>query len=956
MKRLMHGVVWSASVALMMTSAAWAKTVMWTVAAGETKTFTQMEAGGEKVVEGDTIIKQGPGVLKVDSDHAIKCTIIVEEGVFNVAALKMGNNGTVTVRKGACLYFSGGTEKMLNGWAYHVEGEGTGMAPYLGAIVVNGNNNNGQLVNGTFNLTGDATFYTCENVVNNMFSGTSSASGGGPTFNMNNHTVTLKGAGTPASKFRSRWAWKIRSTGPFVIDGLAYLRHANSATTMDDYDPIIPEMKLVNGAVASLDGYYFTKVNQFDCAAGTSFGYSSAQPLALGAAGAYNATLKKVIGCPSVLSDTVLTIDQEFVVRGSDLAAGHKLSSVNALTFSSGCTLDVTELDELTFSKEGTVYTIAESQEAIVGTPILTGDAGSLFTIANTGTSVTITTKPNDGGAFLPGREYGAVNTAALATFCAEATDGMNVLLTKGDYYFTEDFDLSTLTARNVTISSTDHAATIHATLKLGAAQNVTISKINFAETSGPAVVANGTVGLTIADCTLTDVEGAWTDGRKYPFAALNVTDFELRNPTFVFTGDKHPWDGSAYFAGGSQTLDSWVRAGEWVVFVDPNDTKTGGDVGTAGINYVTNNNGLAASAYNGLKLRKIGGGTFDPNKGIDVLGIDGVIVAEGRYVERSDTHLGVAKKEVSVASGACLTVAGGSKTINGRTVNIEGTGLKADQPAVCFTGNSVWDKLASVTWNLTGDATMYDDVGNDANGNFLWVTFRMNDHALTLTGKAGGVYRIGRSCAWSGGGQMIVSGVKLMATPSGSGMTKPNTGAFTYTDGKRPKFVFRNDGAKAAIFAPESYEIQYLVSDVDFATSDCLFAPGKNDDVKNLPHPLAFSFHRFAGAPSFGENLESLTIENNYTIHADQLKAGEVLRLEKPLIFGNQAMVTIDDLAAYQKPVKMLIATAPAITGCPKADAAAKEAGWRVVKSANADGTDSLYLDSRRGLLIIFH
>ncbi|MDO5319490.1 MAG: hypothetical protein Q4G65_12750 [bacterium] len=951
MKRQLVGFMCGVLAVLVTSSTAWAKTVTWTVAAGETKTFTDMVNGGEDVVAGDTIIKKGPGILKVDSAHKIKCTVTVEEGVFHVTELVMGDGGTVTVKKGACLYVSGSTGQMLKSWTYNVEGEGTGTDPYLGAIVVNGSNGNGQLVYGTFNLTDDATFYTCKGIINYMFSGNSNKSG--PTLNMDSHTLTLKGPDTSA-KFRARWALNISKSGPIVVDGMVYSRHANSASTMDVYTPNIPVMKMVNGAIVSLDGYYFEKVNAFDAAAGTSFGYSSETTPKLGTAGAFKGTVQKVIGCPNVLSDTVLTIDKAFVVRGSDLAAGNKLSSVNALTFTDGCTLDVTELGELDYTP-GTVYTVAESQTSVVGTPTLVGDAANLFTVANTGTAITITAKPNAGGVFLPGEENAAANTATLATFCANATDGMNVLLSKGDYYFTEDFDLSAMTAKNVRIQSIDNAATIHAALKLGAAEAVTVSKVNFMGTAGPAVVANGTAGLTIADCKLTDVAGAWTDDKKYPYAVTGVTDFELLRPTYAFTGDdKHPWNGAAFFDGGTQTEKSQARTGEWVVFIDPNATDTGGATGWAGLDYVTNKNGLAASAYNGLKLRKTGGGTFDPGNALSLVGVAGVEIVEGQYVERGDDHLGVAKGAVTVKNGANLTIAGGGKSIDQRTVYIEGTGIKADQPAVRFTGSSSWNKAPNITWNLTGDATMYDNIGNDGNGSFLWSTFVMNDHVLTLTGKAGGVFRIGRWCTWSGGGQMVVSGVKLSSTPSSNTVKAPSKTAFSYKDGKRPKFVFQNEGGKAAIFAPESCEIQYLVTDIDFATDGCQFTPGVNTDAKDLPHALAFSFDRFAGAPEIGTNLESLTIENNYTIHVAQLKAGKPLTLPCPLTFKDGATVTLDDLSAYEKPVKTLFATASEINGKPKPDAAAAEAGWRVTKEKNATGTVSLYLGPISSLMII--
>ena len=63
---------------------------------------------------------------------------------------------------------------------------------------------------------------------------------------------------------------------------------------------------------------------------------------------------------------------------------------------------------------DGTTYTVATSETSISGTPTLIGDAAKLFTIANTGKALTITTKPNAGAAFLPGEENAATIHAAL--------------------------------------------------------------------------------------------------------------------------------------------------------------------------------------------------------------------------------------------------------------------------------------------------------------------------------------------------------------------------------------------------------------------------------------------------------------------------------------------------------------------------------------------------------------
>lgn len=941
MKRQMIGFTCGALAVLAMASSAWAKTVTWTVAAGETKTFTDMVNGGENVVAGDTIIKKGPGVLKVDSAHKIKCTVTVEEGVFHVTGLKMGNGGTVTVKKGACLYLSGGTAQMLESWTYNVAGEGTGVDPYLGAIVVNGNNGNGQMLYGTFNLTDDATFYTCKDILNNMFSGSGASSGA--VLKMNAHTLTLKGPDASA-KFRARWALGINDSGPFVVDGLVYARHANSASTMDVYTPNIPEMKMVNGAIVSLDGYYFQKVNQFDCAAGTSFGYSSAVKPELGAAGAFKGTVKKVIGCPSVLSDTVLTISESYVARGGDLVAGNKLSSVNALTFSSDCTLDVTELGELDYTP-GTVYTVAVSDASVVGTPTLIGDAANLFTVANTGTAITITAKPNAGGTFLPGTENAAANTAALATFCAGATDGMNVLLSKGDYYFTGDFDLSAMTAKNVTIHSIDNAATIHATLKLGAAEKLTVEGLTVKGLDGPMVIASGTQGLVLKDLTADAVVGSYGDlvgegeeavQKKYPFVMDGVTDLEVSGFSSVNNGE-NMWDDLCLFLGkGSQTEASVVRDGE-IVLVALKGKSSEPNSSWYHMWMVKRDLNLVDAAWVNKKVVITGdGATVDGGVNLAELGVKGVIVKKGQYVARSDAALGVAKAPVEVKDGGALCLANDGQSINSRTVKFEGDGLGGVNPAIRFTGTAVWNKAELITYELTGDATMYNNSTRE-NGTFLFSTIKMNGHKLTLKGIANSNYRFGRDCLWYGGGEVVVaSGVAVSASTKGSDGYRVESGKAL------PTFTFQGTSK----FLPDNADIFNLIKNVTFANAAILSTKSSVTDV-------AATFDTLQGAPSVGDGIAKVTVNKTYLANKADLVAGKALTLSKPLTFTDGATVTLDDLTAYEKPVKTLIATASSIIGKPKPDAAAEAAGWRVAKETNADGTVSLYLGPISSLTI---
>ena len=640
----------------------------------------------------------------------------------------------------------------------------------------------------------------------------------------------------------------------------------------------------------------------------------------------------------------MLTIDKAFVVRGGDLAAGNKLSSVNALTFSSDCTLDVMELGELDYTP-GTVYTVAVSDASVVGTPTLIGDAANLFTVANTGTAITITAKPNAGGMFLPGTENAAANTAALATFCAGATDGMNVLLSKGDYYFTGDFDLSAMTAKNVTIHSIDNAATIHATLKLGAAE--TVEGLTVKGLDGPMVIASGTQGLVLKDLTADAVVGSYGDlvgegeeavQKKYPFVMDGVTDLEVSGFSSVNNGE-NMWDDLCLFSGeGSQSEASVVRDGE-IVLVALKGKSSEPNSSWYHMSMVKRDLNLVDAAWADKKVVITGdGATVDGGVNLAKLGVKGVIVKKGQYVARSDAALGVAKAPVEVKDGGALCLANDGQSINSRTVKFEGDGLGGVNPAIRFTGKAVWNKAESITYELTGDATMYNNSTGE-NGTFLFSTIKMNGHKLTLKGIANSNYRFGRTCLWSGGGEVVVaSGVAVSAATKEKG----SDGYRVKSGEALPTFTFQGTSK----FLPDNADIFNLIKNVTFANAAILSTKSGVTDV-------AATFDTLQGAPSVGDGIAKVTVNKTYLANKADLVAGKALTLSKPLTFTDGATVTLDDLTAYEKPVKTLIATASSIIGKPKPDAAAEAAGWRVAKETNADGTVSLYLGPISNLTI---
>lgn len=919
MKKLMFGV----AVALATVSTAWAKTVTWTVAAGETKTFTDMVNGGEDVVAGDTIIKKGPGVLKVDAAHKIKCTVTVEEGVFHVVGLKMGNDGTVTVKKGACLYISGSTGQMLENWTYNVEGEGTGVDPYLGAIVINGNNGSGQLLKGAFKLTGDATFYTCAGIVNNMFSGNSNKDG--PTLNMNGKTLTLKGPDTSA-KFRARWALTINNTGSIVVDGMVYARHADSAATMDAYSPNISVMRLVNGAIASLNGYYFNKVDAFDCASGTSFGWSSATAPALGSAGAYMATLKKVVGCPSVLSDTVLTISESYIARGGDLAQGAVLTSgANALTFGSGCTIKIDDINANAWTK-GTPVTIATAK-SIAGEPTIDPSQAGLFTLTKTATELKVT--PNFTVVTLaswgvkPGEENADANAAAIANHAASVAAGTQLLFTEaGDFYFGDTLDLSAVTAANVAIKKLDSVkgeVVIHSTIKLGAASNLSVEGLTVKGANGPLVVASGTQGLVLKDLKADAVIGTYGE-KKYPFVMDGVTGLEVTGFSSVNNGE-NKWDDSCLFSGeGSQTETSVVRDGEIVIVALRGKSSDASNSSWYHFWEMKQELNLVDEAWSGKKVVITGdGAVVDSNVDLKTLGVTGVLIKKGQYVARDDTALGVAKAPVEVKNGGSLSLAGGAQSINHRTVKFEGEGIGGANSAVRFTGSTVWNKTDTIVYELTGDATMYNNSTGE-NGTFLFSTVKMNEHTLTLKGVADSNFRFGRNCLWYGGGEVIVkSGVTVSASSKGDAGYRVNSGEAL------PTFTFEGTSK----FLPDSADIFNLIKKAVFANTASL-------TTKSGVTGVAATFDTLQGAPVVGDGIAKITVNKSYLANKADLAADKYLAMKGAFVWGAEAVADVDATDGVKN--KTVLTAEGGITGRPKPGDVLKAAKY-VVRWEGSDG-----------------
>ena len=896
------------------------------VAEGATLTVDQVVAASNFTFEaGDWIRKTGKGQLNAVTTYKdTKINFLIEEGVYYVGGSDKQychKAATLVIKAGATVNVDGKTTHQFNdSWTVYFEGNGTGEGDNLGAICIGGGQTNPTIASGgNFYMTGDATIYTYGSM-NAVFSGNTSS--GGPTLNMNGNTLTLLGK-TSSSVFRPRWYWAVRTPGPIIVRNEQFARHL----TTTSISPNIPLISFMDGAqmAAYTDSASspWTYVNAFSFEAGTKIMKGNGSPTTA------TMSIKKLTG-PADISAAIITISQELGVRGTDVVNGDKLTSANALTFADGCKVSVTNWGAISLSP-GTTYTVATCSAGITGTPVPTGTAAAVFSAANTGTALTLTVKTgiidvvNDWGV-QPGAENAAANTAAVAAHVGDVTDGSVIYFPAGEYWFTDTFDLSSVTATGVTVWNPEKLAILHSGITLGAATDMTVNGLAFKECAGPAVVATGTSGLVIDDCVVDNVVGAYAGGH-YPFAAVNVTGFNLKN--CALTANEAIWDGQAYFDGGTQETLSEAYAGAVVVNVPKGVWKND----WAGWAEMTNSLGLAATAYSGKTLRKIGPGAFDPDtNAVAIVGIAALEIVKGQYIARGNLHMGVAKGPVHVCDGANLTLAGSTKNAQNRTITISGRGFSRENPAVRFTSSVTWDKTDSVTWVLEGDATMYSATSGE-NGTFLWGTIHTHGHTLTLDGTSSANYRFGRSIGWYEGGTVVVSNVILSASSSGN---SDQSSSYKIKDNIVPKFIFRN-GAR---FAPDDDDIGTVVKDCEFETGTRI-AP-KYADV-----PVTFT--NLTGAPTGTVNAATITVTGKYTARSAEVSAGTHAIFAGALSFGENATVELDDPTIPMNTYTLFTAEG-GVANKPVTTGATAAAGWSVFKR----GANTLCIGPTPGTVLI--
>lgn len=885
------------------------------VDSGETKTWSELYPEDGLDCSGLKLIKTGEGTFDVGGSGPLDAGIAsveIREGRYRgTSDAEFGvAKGAVSVKGGATLILDGGENNIPN---RTVTLAGTGSSREYPALRVETSNHWNKFNTMSISLAADATVYTAVKGEISLFRYTEVKSGG--------HTLTLDGVDGSGYRFSTGTRWS-SAGGLSLADGLT-LSAANATSTGAWWEYVY------NYGGAPL--FTFGENASFKPDTAAVFGLVRRATFGVGAKiepkaeAAVVCSFDELTGTPSVSADAQeLIVSNIFRVDQADLLAERKLTVAGALTFGANCVFSVQDFGiDLIRLASGAEVTIATAA-SITGTPALDSLMAQYFEVENAGTALKLIRKPYSGNIVLlgqdwgclPGAENAAANAATVQKNISGLADGTVLLVESGDYWFDGGFDLTSLTASGVAVRSLDstHPAKVHSAVKVGAAENVALESLVISGTAGPAVIANGTQGLTIRDCVLTGVVGTWTDGKVYPYAFTDVEDL-------LVTACSHSdavspaWSASAYLSGGSQLPLSEVQAGAFVVNVGAGVSKKW--------SAAVASSGLADGALGGLCLIKIGAGELYPvweGSALQGAGISNVIVRCGRYVADGDGEFGVAGGGVHVEDGATLVMKGTWHNAYQRNIELAGSGSSPEYPAVRIEGYYS-GKCDGVNWTLKSDVAFYNAAPMpDGSGEtvfcdmFKYSNVYANGYTLTLDGVAGSSYRFITGTYWLGGGKVVVgSGVRLLAdAQAASGWWK-----FGVYSGPDPEFVFKSGSS----FEPLNADIFNLVKKMSFEGSATL-TPGALTDVV---------VKELTGAPTLGANVNSLTVNDLYMVRKADVLADRYLDCPGTLVFGANAKVGADDATGFES--KIAFHAAGGVTGSPKRTEDLKAAHIRVAR-----------------------
>ena len=486
-----------------------------------------------------------------------------------------------------------------------------------------------------------------------------------------------------------------------------------------------------------------------------------------------------------------------------------------------------------------------------------------------------------------------AANSASVASHVSEVSNGTELQFSAGDYYFSDTLDLSSVTASGLTVSASG-AAVLHSGITLGGASGVTVNGLSFNGCAGPAIVASGTDGLVVTGCTFTDVVGLYADGKKYIFAAVDVTGLNVVNGTYSFS-DEH-LDGQAYISGGTQEKLSEAYTNAVVINCAAADKTWAA---------ATNGLGLTAAAFNEKQLRKIGVYKLSADGTQATAGINGIEILQGTYYVAGNGHCG--NGYIRVHSGGHLQIDGGGSTrISSRWVYLSGSGgnINSSTCTVRFMGTAYWAKSKDIRWVLENDASIYIESGS--NGVFYQGQVHLNGHTLTISrNNSNSECNMSNASTWYGIGTVIVDKVKLNVA----------NGGYSLARGAAPKFIFKN----GAIFAPADTTACNIFKDCEFDYGTQI-APSAS---------TALTFDSLTGVPTITENVTSLTINNLYTARSADILAGRYPTMSGSLVFGSNAKWAVDNIGSLSRTKYTLWSATGGVSGKVKKSDGLDYKGW---------------------------
>ena len=352
--------------------------------------------------------------------------------------------------------------------------------------------------------------------------------------------------------------------------------------------------------------------------------------------------------------------------------------------------------------------------------------------------------------------------------------------------------------------------------------------------------------------------------------------------------------------------------------------------------------NGYQKTDLTGQRIVKTGLGTLIGTN--DLTSTSGnhfhkMLIKQGVFSVRVDNDFGrngYYSDAITVESGATIRLSGSGINIYNRVLNVEGSGASE------WGGAIVCDGYAQNNYGqftLTGNVTFMTKYSDDyalvfrkgivANNP---TTIALEGHDLTLKAAGTGYrygYRIEAGMRLKGSGRVIVEGTYL-------GQGAANVSNYTtVAQNGYVKLVLKN----GATFRPRTQSMVSFFDAID-AESGTAIAAGEDNAA-----PFDMYISAIAGAPA-ASALNSLNVSDSITVRVSDLSAGNYLSVDGSLVFGAEALLTIEgDISGLVPDANgrvKIASSGTGITGLPSLVETTANRNWSV---ETGDEGHSLYL-----------